>query len=72
MPKFTVRRYVDASVVYEAEIEAEDAHAASQAAFVDEDEIAWEERHTITYDARSFVTLDPKTWDPIHDTTIET
>jgi hypothetical protein len=58
MPKYTVRRLVDAYVVYEAEVEAPDAEHASIYAREDETEYEWEECCTNEFDARNFVTLN--------------
>ncbi len=57
MPQFTVRRYQDAYVIHEAEIEADSAESAAQDAYNDDD-IKWGEASTETFDATGMVTLD--------------
>lgn len=57
MPKFTVRRYRDAYVVQEAEIEADNELAASRIAY-NNDDIEWGPADTQTFDATGMVTLD--------------
>lgn len=58
MPKFTIRRYVDAYAVYEAEVEADDADAATILAANSEEKFNWSEPYHITYDSRTFVAID--------------
>jgi hypothetical protein len=62
MPKFTVRRYQDAYVIQEAEIEADNAEAAARKAYNDDDikdvDIEWGPADTQTFDATGMVTLD--------------
>lgn len=61
MPKFTVRRIVDAYAMYEAEVEAETAEEASAKACGSEEDYIWSDLPELqTFDARSFVTLDDK------------
>lgn len=56
MTKFTVRRYQDAYVIQEAEIEADSAEAAAQDAYNDDD-LVWGPADTQTFDATGIVTL---------------
>jgi hypothetical protein len=58
MPKFVVRRRVDAWVNYTAEIEAEDAEEAAELAQENDDTIDWTEEGVDTFDDRRFITLD--------------
>lgn len=58
MPKFQVLRRVDAFVDYVAEIEADGAQEASDAASDDEGQFKWQEVGVQQFDARRFVTLD--------------
>lgn len=56
MAKFTVRRYQDAYVIQEAEIEATDAKDAASKAYHNDD-IKWGPASTETFDATGTVTL---------------
>jgi hypothetical protein len=56
MAKFTVRRYQDAYVIQEAEIEAHNAEAAAREAYND-DNIKWGEPITQTDSARVCVSV---------------
>jgi hypothetical protein len=58
MPVFRVLKRVDAYVVYEADIQAEDAKEAAEFAYDDDPEIAWREMDTVQFDASHVVTLD--------------
>ena len=58
MAKFTVRRVVDAYVIEDAEVEADNAQAAVERAREHESELDWHERDVATFDARDFVALD--------------
>lgn len=63
MPKFTVKRTIDAVVIYEAEVEAVDATAAAEYAREHEGEVFAKQfpgidGDVIEYDARNFVTLN--------------
>jgi hypothetical protein len=58
MPKFKVRRRVDAFVDYVAVVEAEDPKEAAEVARADEGRYRWKEEGTCQFDARMFVTLD--------------
>lgn len=58
MPKFTVRRLVDAWVTYTAEIEADDASEAAELARENDGTLDWTEEDVLTFDDRRFITLD--------------
>ena len=58
MPTFTVLSRKDAFVDYLAEVEAEDAQAASDIAYEGGPKVVWEERGVVEFDARRVVTLD--------------
>lgn len=57
MPMFTVSRAIDAWVIQEAEVEAEDASEATELARHNDDDYDWQDEWTRTFDARAFVTL---------------
>lgn len=58
MPKFTVRRLVDAWLTYTAEIEADDASEAAELARENDSTLDWSEEDVLTFDDRRFITLD--------------
>ena len=57
MPIFTVQRSVDATVIYEAEVEATTAEEAARLAESNEDKYEWGTGDVCEYDARRFATL---------------
>lgn len=57
MPRYTVRRRVDAYVDYLAEIEAESPAAAAELAAQDEREFTWTSEDVCEFDDRIFITL---------------
>jgi len=60
MPKFKVLRQVDAYVNYTAIVEATSVVEAAELARANEDEYRWTQDSVSEFDARAFVTLDPK------------
>jgi hypothetical protein len=58
MPKFEVKRRVDAYIDYIAEVEAESPEEAAQLAQDDEDSYKWEACGEAEFDGRIFITLD--------------
>jgi hypothetical protein len=55
MPKFIIRRYVDAYSVQETEVEAETAKEAAIKAANGEEELDWSDEEIVTFDNRRFV-----------------
>ncbi len=60
MPKFTVRRRVDAYVDYRTEVEADDPKEAAELARENASNYSWEEEGPVEFDARGYVTLDAR------------
>ena len=58
--KHIVRKFVDAYVVYEAEIEADSPEQAAKLAEENEDQYDWDRDHIEMFDARSFETMPPE------------
>lgn len=56
--KHTVRKYVDAYVIYEAQVEADSPEEASSIAYEAADELKWEPYDTVEFSACSCVALD--------------
>lgn len=56
--KYTVRKLVDAFVIYYAEVEAPTPEEATRLAKDDEDKYEWEEDAVNEFDARGFVAVD--------------
>ena len=60
VPKFTVRRRIDAYVDYVASVEADTPAEAAEIARDNEGDFKWEEEGPCEFDARGFVTLNAK------------
>ena len=63
MRKFTVLCRVDAYVDYVARVEARNAKQAALLADENPEAYSWEERGSVEFDARGYVTLDSKGWE---------